>query len=302
MAWPTNYAPVSNNTAPLLTGLSSATTSYGNAVSVPVAVDPNTGELLVQSSGSGGGGTSSSFGSAFPTTGTAIGATNGTDMEPLNVDSSGNLKVIVENSSLTVTGTFWQTTQPVSLASLPSLASGTNAIGTVGVTSLPSLPAGTNTIGAISNTSFTATQTSGANLHVDVDNFPTTQAVSLTSTTITGTVAVTESGTWNVGLSTGTNNIGNVGTVLGGVNVGQTTSSTTAVQLNGGTSIAATNGIIVQALKANTATVYLGGSGVTTTSGFELQAGQAISFTCANINDLYVIGSNTTDKVCWSVL
>lgn len=53
----------------------------------------------------------------------------------------------------------------------------------VNVNSLPALAAGTNTIGAISNTSFTATQTSGANLHTDVDNFPATQPVS-------GTVAV----------------------------------------------------------------------------------------------------------------
>jgi hypothetical protein len=40
--------------------------------------------------------------------------------------------------------------------------------------------------GSIGNTSFIATQTTGANLHVDVDNFPATQPVS-------GTVAVTQS-------------------------------------------------------------------------------------------------------------
>lgn len=158
MAWPTNYAPVSNNTAPLLTGLSSETTSYGNAVSVPVAVNPNTGELLVNS-----------------------------------------------------------------------------------------------------------------------------------TTTITGTVAVTESGTWDVG------------TTSASVNVGQTTSGTTAVQLDA-SSIASTNGILVQALSTNTASVFIGGSGVTTSTGFELQAGQAVPFTCNNITNLYVVGSNTTDKVCWNVM
>lgn len=45
--------------------------------------------------------------------------------------------------------------------------------------------------------------------------------VSLTSTTITGTVAVTESGTWNVGLSAGSNLVGKVGidqTTLGTTN------------------------------------------------------------------------------------
>ena len=63
--------------------------------------------------------------------------------------------------SVAVTGTFYQATQPVSLASLPALPSGTNAIG------------------SITNTSFASTQ----------------------------------SGTWNVGLSAGTNTIGNAGTV-----------------------------------------------------------------------------------------
>ena len=36
-------------------------------------------------------------------------------------------------SGVPVTGTFWQATQPVSLASLPALAAGTNAIGSVTV-------------------------------------------------------------------------------------------------------------------------------------------------------------------------
>lgn len=44
--------------------------------------------------GGGSGGTSSSFGSAFPSTGTAIGASDGTNMQALKVDSSGFLKVI----------------------------------------------------------------------------------------------------------------------------------------------------------------------------------------------------------------
>lgn len=231
MAWPTDYAPVSNNTAPLLVGLSSATTGYGDAVSVPVAVDPNTGELQV----------------------------SGT----VTADQGGT----------------WS----------------------VGVSSLPSIPAGTNTIGAISNTSFTATQTSGANLHVDIDNFPSTQAVSLTSTTITGTVAVTESGTWNVGLNSGTNNIGNVGTVLGGVNVGQLTVSTTPVQLSS-ISTVPTNGIIVGALSTNSASIFIGDSAVSTTTGAEIMPGAMLSFTC-NLDSLYIISaSSTTDKIWYNVV
>ena len=92
-----------------------------------------------------GSGTLPSFGSAFPTTGQAIGAkdSSGLNMQPLNLDASGNLKTVVGNASLTVagtvtsnqgtggasawlvtgtggtfpvTGTFWQATQPVSIA------------------------------------------------------------------------------------------------------------------------------------------------------------------------------------------
>lgn len=45
------------------------------------------------------------------------------------VSDTQPLPITVKNSSLAVTGTFWQLTQPVSLASLPALASGTNLIG-----------------------------------------------------------------------------------------------------------------------------------------------------------------------------
>lgn len=48
-------------------------------------------------SGGGSGGTASTFGAAFPATGTAIGAkdSGGTNMAALNLDASGNLKVAV---------------------------------------------------------------------------------------------------------------------------------------------------------------------------------------------------------------
>lgn len=65
------------------------------------------------------------------------------------------------SGTVPVSGTFYQATQPVSIASLPALASGTNQIGsvtasitslpstTVTVSSLPSLAAGTNQIGSV---------------------------------------------------------------------------------------------------------------------------------------------------------
>jgi hypothetical protein len=82
-----------------------------------------------------------------------IGGQEGANARAIQTDSSGNLKlaslpagtaaigklaandgvdigdVTINNTSIAVTGTFWQATQPVSLSSLPSLAAGTAAIG-----------------------------------------------------------------------------------------------------------------------------------------------------------------------------
>lgn len=62
------------------------------------SVDANTNALDVYIQGGGGsGGTSSTFGAAFPATGTAVGAkdSTGTNMAPLNLDASGQLKVVL---------------------------------------------------------------------------------------------------------------------------------------------------------------------------------------------------------------
>lgn len=96
------------------------------------------------------------------------GADSGGFVRQFLTDSNGRLYVNV-NGTVPVSGTFWQSTQPVSLASLPALAAGSNDIGTIG------------------NTSFAATQSSGANLHADIDNFPATQPVSGTVTANAGT-------------------------------------------------------------------------------------------------------------------
>ena len=149
--------------------------------------------------------------------------------------------------------------------------SGTGAVAITGQSNAPFLPP-TNSANAASNTT-------GAGL-LGVGNmiFDGTNWQKQTTTTAMGTV----------------------GTTSAVVNVGQQTSNTSAVQLSASSTVP-TNGIILQAIAANTGKIYLGGSGVTTSTGFELQAGQAISFTC-NLNTIYVIGTNNTDKVCWSVV
>lgn len=61
----------------------------------PLFMD-TTGTLCSGGGGGGGGGTSSNFNAAFPTAGTAIGFSNGTNMVPGLVDGSGYLEVNVK--------------------------------------------------------------------------------------------------------------------------------------------------------------------------------------------------------------
>lgn len=100
---------------------------------VDLQTDSN-GNLKVNiAAGAAAGGTSSTIGSAYPATATAVGATDGTNMRALNVDGSGFLKVnvaagatqaVVDNSTGFTSGTsqalpiagFYQTS-PTALTS-----------------------------------------------------------------------------------------------------------------------------------------------------------------------------------------
>jgi hypothetical protein len=90
-------------------------------------------------------------------------------------DGSGNLQGLKVNSSQALTVDGSSVTQPVSATSLPLPAgASTSALQSSLITALGSpFQAG----GSIGNTSFACTQASGSSLHVDVDNFPSSQAV-----------------------------------------------------------------------------------------------------------------------------
>jgi hypothetical protein len=67
-----------------------------NGAASPLQLD-SSGNLLVNvKAGGAGGGTSSNFGSAFPSTGTAIGAKSGSNMVSLQADGSNNLLATVQ--------------------------------------------------------------------------------------------------------------------------------------------------------------------------------------------------------------
>jgi len=179
------------------------------------------------------------------------------------------------NNPLSVSGTFWQATQPVSLASMPALPSGTNSIGAV-----------TNSAFGISGTlpDFAAPPTmnigTAPSLAVTGTFWQATQPVSLPS------------------LPSGTNIIGTVLGPLPSVPItGQQVLTTTAVALPAN---ALQNGLIVTALPANTGTVYVGAAGVSAASGYPLSPGQSMSFAVANASGVSVVGSNATDKIAYS--
>lgn len=94
---------------------------------------------------------------------------------------------------------------------------------------------------------------------------------------------------------------GNVGSILSGPNTGQIAVATTAAQL-ATISTAVFNGILIQAISTNAASVFIGNASVSTTNGFEIMPGGAYPMTPANLNQVYSIGFNTTDRVAWNVM
>ena len=91
------------------TGLALGSTTKAETVAI---VDGSGNQIT-----SFGGGTQYTTGAAQATPiGTGALRMDGTDVRVISTDSSGQLKVLVENT-VPVSGTFWQTTQPVSLTS-----------------------------------------------------------------------------------------------------------------------------------------------------------------------------------------
>lgn len=150
----------------------------------------------------------SSTGSAIPASATMVGGSDGTNLKAFQTNSSGHIRVdsaylrkvvSVDNfpSTYPVTGTFWQATQPVSLASVPS-HNVTNA-GTFAtqVTSLPALATGTNAIGSITNTSFGISGTLPGFASTPTVNIGTTGTIPVSGTfwqatqPVSGTVTTT---------------------------------------------------------------------------------------------------------------
>ena len=227
---------------------------------------------------------------------------------PLSTDTAGNLRVSVLNTpavtlasttitgSVAVTGTFYQTTQPVS--------------GTFYQTTQP-VSLATNTPTLQSGSTTAVTQTTASNLLAEAYLFDytgngihsTSNALNVSANITGGSIANTSFAVTNAGTfaaQAAQSGSWTVGTTSAAINVGQTTVSTSAVQVSASSTVP-TNGILIGGLSANSASIFVGGSGVTTSNGVELLPGSSLPFTC-NLNTLYIISAaSTTDKIWYNV-
>ena len=156
---------------------------------------------ILNVTGTGGGGGVVSNAGTFPVQ--LTGATNNIN----NISGTISLPTGAATSALQPTN--------APLGSTTSGQTGNIAMGAV-TTAVPSYTTG--------QTNAFSMTTAGA---LRVDGSGVTQPVSLTSTTITGTVAATQSGTWNIGAITTLPSIPAGSAVIGKVSVDQTTPGTT---------------------------------------------------------------------------
>lgn len=156
------------------------------------------------------------------------------------------------SGSVAVTGTFYQATQPVSLATLPSLAAGTNAIGSITNTSFGATQSGTWTVqpGNTANTTPWLTKLNDGTNSVAIKAASTAAVAAdpalVVAISPNNSLSVAQSGTWNIGtvsavtaitnaLPAGTNAIGklaaNSGVDIGDVDVTSVVPGTAATNL-----------------------------------------------------------------------
>jgi hypothetical protein len=215
---PTNAAQgstTSGQTGTLIEGaVTTAAPSYTTAQTSPLSLDTS-GNLRVNVvAGGGSGGTSSTFGAAFPGTGTAIGAKNGSNMVNLTADASSNLDVncVVGCAG----GTFNNNSDAVATTSTNGQSAswlygfnGTtwdrlrvDASKNLEVNVNAALPTGANTIGAVSQASGPWAQ--------NITQFGSSNVVTGTGASGAGIPRVTVSNDSVVSLSAGAATIGAV--------------------------------------------------------------------------------------------
>jgi hypothetical protein len=177
---------------------------------------------------------------------------------PAGTATIGSVNV---NGTVPVSGTFWQTTQPISATSLPRPAGAATASGVAAVVTALGSPLQQGGTVAVSN--FPATQpVSGT---VSVSNFPATQAVTISGTATTISRGTPSMATGQVAMSAGN----------------------TAYRV----AAARTNRRSITFVPTSQFTYFYGNSGVTTTTGAAAPNGVAI--TLETTAEVWVVSGST---------
>jgi hypothetical protein len=197
----------------------------------------------------------------------------------VSIGSDGTVGI---NGSVAVTGAFYQPTQPVSLATLPPLSTGSNAIGSITNTAFGSTQSGTwninNISGSISLPALAATstlQTSGNASLTSIDNKTPALGQAIASASVP-VVLTTAQLTTITPLSTITANLGTIGTA-----------ATSAKQDTGNTSLGSIDATLLSVLLSGRLKVTLPSTQRTPTLAIATGAGTIsagkTSVTVANV-------------------
>ena len=203
-------------------GAGSITVDGTVAVSGSVVVT-NAGTFAVQAAQSGtwnitniSGTISLPTGAATAAKQPALGTAGTASSDVITVQGIASMVALkVDGSAVTqpVSGTFWQATQPVSIAAAVAV---TDNSGSLTVDDGGSSLTVDGTVAATQSGTWTVTGTGGtfpitdSGGSITVDGTISAAQSGAWSVSISGTPSVAQSGTWTVGLSAGTNNIGDV--------------------------------------------------------------------------------------------
>jgi hypothetical protein len=189
------------------------------------------------------------------------------------------------SGTVPVSGTFWQTTQPVSGTVTANVQGGNSTAVKVDGSAVTQPVSGTVTVSnPQTSVSITGTPTvsvqGGNSTAVKVDGSAVTQPVSGTVSVSGGSVTITG------GIPAGSNVIGGVTLPAASAPVyGQQTSTGTATALPSNT---LTSGIVLTNIGTTNA-IWVGGSGLTTSNGYSLAAGASVGLVVSNTSSIYIL-------------
>lgn len=193
----TQGSTTSGQTGSLIMGaVTTSAPSYTTAQTSPISLD-TAGNLrinCVTGCGGGSGGTASNFGSAFPTQGTAIGLTNGTNMVAWSATSNYG----TAPSAIAVPAVNAAVTNSVTIGTLPALVAGSAIIGKVGIDQTTpgttngtqdastgstgsAVPAKSIYVGAVSSGNLTGIIQADTSVAINISTATTTQLVALSA-------------------------------------------------------------------------------------------------------------------------